>query len=235
MLPGRQSPHFSLSQASPSHDRLVGSWNPGHAGGLARRLRYLLSPFLPVGGDAMSGAKRPFQGFIGIDVSKEKFDVCGIRKDGTTYFQLSATMDRHGFEKLKGHLSSASVLIGMESTATYHVNLFSYLVSEGYAVVVLNPLLISNYVKMQLRKTKTDKIVWKPERVNEACAAVGVDKLTILDHPDRGPARPPEAGRVHPRDAAGPGSRARHRARRAVPRVPAARLTPRSLLNKAAI
>jgi len=45
----------------------------------------------------------------------------------------------------------------MESTATYHVNLFSYLVSEGYAVVFLNPLLISNYVKMQLRKTKTDK------------------------------------------------------------------------------
>ena len=71
-----------------------------------------------------------------------------------------ATMDRKGFEKLKDHLgviSASTVLIGMESTASYHVNLFSYLVSEGYNVLIINPLLISNYVKMQLRKTKTDK------------------------------------------------------------------------------
>jgi len=63
-------------------------------------------------------------------------------------------------KKLKGHLAAvsiSSVLIGMESTASYHVNLFSYLVSEGYKVLLINPLLISNYVKMQLRKTKTDK------------------------------------------------------------------------------
>jgi len=108
----------------------------------------------------MSGSRRPFQGFVGIDVSKDKFDACGIREDGAKLFQFSATMDRNGFENLKSHLSSVSmgsVLIGMESTASYHVNLFSYLVSEGYAAVVLNPLLISNYVKMQLRKTKTDK------------------------------------------------------------------------------
>jgi transposase len=108
----------------------------------------------------MSGLRVLFQGFVGIDVSKDKFDACGIREDGTKLFQFSAAMDRNGFEKLKMHLSSvpiASVLIGMESTASYHVNLFSYLASEGYAVVVINPLLISNYVKMQLRKTKTDK------------------------------------------------------------------------------
>lgn len=108
----------------------------------------------------MSGSRSPFQGFVGIDVSKDKFDACGIGEDGTKLFQFSAAMDRNGFEKLKSHLSfvpMGSVLIGMESTASYHVNLFSYLISEGYAAVVLNPLLISNYVKMQLRKTKTDK------------------------------------------------------------------------------
>ncbi len=108
----------------------------------------------------MSGLKGGFDSFIGIDVSKDKFDACGISGDEEKLFQLSATMDRKGFEKLKGHLadvSVSSVLIGMESTASYHVNLFSYLVSEGYNVIVINPLLISNYVKMQLRKTKTDK------------------------------------------------------------------------------
>jgi transposase len=113
-----------------------------------------------VGGDAVSGLKGSYDVFVGIDISKDKFDACGITGDETELFQFLATMDRKGFEKLKGHLASvsiSSVLIGMESTASYHVNLFSYLVSEGYRVLLINPLLISNYVKMQLRKTKTDK------------------------------------------------------------------------------
>lgn len=101
--------------------------------------------------------KGSFSGFVGIDISKDKFDACGITREETKLFQISATMDRKGFEKLKGHLAGTSVLIGMESTATYHVNIFSYLVSGGYNVVLINPLLVSNYVKMQLRKTKTDK------------------------------------------------------------------------------
>ena len=108
----------------------------------------------------MSGLKGSFDGFVGIDVSKDKFDACGITGGEVKLFQFSAAMDRKGFEKLKGHLAAASVssiLIGMESTASYHVNLFSYLVCEGYKVLLINPLLISNYVKMQLRKTKTDK------------------------------------------------------------------------------
>jgi len=108
----------------------------------------------------MSGLKGRFDVFIGIDISKDKFDTFGITNDEVKLFQFSATMDRQGFEKLKGHLAAASVssvLIGMESTASYHVNLFSYLVSEGYHVILINPLLISNYVKIQLRKTKTDK------------------------------------------------------------------------------
>ena len=113
-----------------------------------------------MGGDAMSGLKGSFDGFVGIDVSKDKFDACGITGGEVKLFQFSAAMDRKGFEKLKGHLAAASIssiLIGMESTASYHVDLFSYLVCEGYKVLLINPLLISNYVKMQLRKTKTDK------------------------------------------------------------------------------
>jgi len=108
----------------------------------------------------MSGLKGNVNSYVGVDVSKDKFDACGITGEETKLFQFSTTMDRKGFEKLKGHLgtiSVSSVLIGMESTASYHVNLFSYLVSEGYRVILINPLLISNYVKMQLRKTKTDK------------------------------------------------------------------------------
>ena len=59
-----------------------------------------VSPLL-IGGDAMSGLKGRFDGFVGIDVSKDKFDACGITGDEAKLFQFSTTMDRKGFEKLK--------------------------------------------------------------------------------------------------------------------------------------
>lgn len=97
--------------------------------------------------------------FVGIDVSKEKFDACGIGEDGKKAFSLTSTMDRNGFEKLVLHLKGKNhaLLLGLESTACYHSALFSYLTAQGYRVVIINPLLISNFVKLQLRKTKTDK------------------------------------------------------------------------------
>ena len=103
-----------------------------------------------------------FGWFLGIDVSKETFDACCITRQGEKLFNLSASMDRKGFEELIKQLSTLStpkesVLVGMESTACYHINLYSFLVSLGYTVMVINPLLISNFVKLQLRKTKTDK------------------------------------------------------------------------------
>ena len=106
--------------------------------------------------------RQRFRWFLGIDVSKETFDACCLPNQGERLFNLSASMDRKGFGELVKQLSALSmtqesILVGMESTACYHINLYSFLVSLGYPVVVINPLLISNFVKLQLRKTKTDK------------------------------------------------------------------------------
>ena len=103
-----------------------------------------------------------FSSFLGIDISKDKFDAYCIDVNGEKHFYLSCPMDRKGFEKLVSHLKALPILqenllIGMESTACYHMNLFSFLLAGGYTAVIINPLLISNFVKMQLRKTKTDK------------------------------------------------------------------------------
>lgn len=100
--------------------------------------------------------------FVGIDVSKEKFDVCCIDSNGKKQFQLSASMNEFGFNELNKNLSSisgskSSILIAMESTACYHINLYSFLTNMDYNVIIVNPLLVSNFVKLQLRKTKTDK------------------------------------------------------------------------------
>ena len=97
--------------------------------------------------------------FVGVDVSKEKFDACCIGEHGEKVFSLMCSMDRGGFEKLILKLpeDKASFLLGMESTASYHIALFSYLTAQGYRVVIINPLLIANFAKRSLRKTKTDK------------------------------------------------------------------------------
>ncbi len=98
--------------------------------------------------------------YVGIDVPKEKCDACGIGDEGKKVFSLSFPMNREGFDKLVTRLaavSTASLLLGMESTASYHIALFSYLTAKGYRVAIINPLLIANFAKLSLRKTKTDK------------------------------------------------------------------------------
>jgi transposase len=97
--------------------------------------------------------------FVGIDVSKEKFDACCIGEQGEKIFSLTCSMDRGGFEKFIVQLpeDKTSFLLGMESTASYHITLFSYLTAQGYRVFIINPLLINNFAKRSLRKTKTDR------------------------------------------------------------------------------
>ncbi len=97
---------------------------------------------------------------VGIDVSKEKFDACGIEEEGgEKVFSVSCPMDRSGFDRfiLQLPADKTTFVIGMESTACYHMPLFSYLTAQDYPVVIINPLLIKNFAKRSLRKTKTDK------------------------------------------------------------------------------
>lgn len=100
--------------------------------------------------------------YVGIDVSKEQSTAQGINEGSKKRFYLEFSMDSHGFSELIKAIKSESkdvmnVTVAMESTASYHLNLFSFLTSKGIKVFVINPLLISNFVKLSLRKTKTDK------------------------------------------------------------------------------
>lgn len=99
---------------------------------------------------------------VGIDISKDKFDVCCLTKDSRELFRVSEPMDINGFDRLAHTIMShiadpASVVIGMESTGCYHLNLFSYLTHRNYLTLIINPLLVKNFMKVDLRKTKTDR------------------------------------------------------------------------------
>jgi len=100
--------------------------------------------------------------FVGIDVAKDSSNGHGLNAEGASLFVESFPMNGEGFSKLLDHIKGTSedlseVLVAMESTACYHINLFSFLTAHGIDAVVINPLLISNFARLSLRKTKTDK------------------------------------------------------------------------------
>jgi len=100
--------------------------------------------------------------FIGVDISKDSFSAAGLDDEGKECFSGLYSMDSEGFGKFLEIVNTRcpdrqKVLVAMESTGCYHINLFSFLTSQGILAVVLNPLLIANFAKRSLRKTKTDK------------------------------------------------------------------------------
>jgi transposase len=100
--------------------------------------------------------------FVGVDVSKDSFSVAGLNDKAKLLFSLSPLMNAQGFSELLTVLRShqkdlSSVIVALESTGPYHLNLFSFLVSQGITTIVVNPLIIANFAKLSLRKTKTDK------------------------------------------------------------------------------
>lgn len=100
--------------------------------------------------------------YVGIDISKERSSAHGIDEEGRDRFQLSFEMNSTGFAELlkatdEHGTGREDVAAAMESTACYHINLYSFLGAKGIETVVVNPLLISNFAKLSLRKTKTDK------------------------------------------------------------------------------
>jgi transposase len=99
---------------------------------------------------------------VGVDISKDSFSASGLDETGERCFSDEYPMDIDGFTKLLKTLTEhepdlSAIVVGMESTGCYHINLFSFLTSHGIHTVVINPLLISNFAKLALRKTKTDK------------------------------------------------------------------------------
>jgi transposase len=100
--------------------------------------------------------------YVGIDISKDRSSAKGIDEHGRSCFEISFDMEGAGFAELLKAIEDNSdgykdVVAGMESTACYHINLYSFLSAKGIEAVVINPLLIANFAKLSLRKTKTDR------------------------------------------------------------------------------
>ncbi len=88
---------------------------------------------------------------VGADVSKESFSVAGFDSKGKQCFSDVFPMDLDGFTKfLKTMMAcqpdKSAIVVGMESTGCYHINLFSYLTSQGIRAVIIIDFRISNAI-----------------------------------------------------------------------------------------
>lgn len=122
-----------------------------------------------------------FSFFLGVDVSKNSFDACLINENEEVILNAKFNMDTDGFNEFLDRLADFNrdkILVVLESTSIYHINLFFHLKDEGFAAAVVNPLLINNFIKsVSLRKSKTDKI----DAFKIACFTLHNQKKIDLD------------------------------------------------------
>ncbi len=100
--------------------------------------------------------------FVGIDVSKDSFSVAGLNEKAKLVLSAVPEMNDRGFTQFFKDIMShskdlSSVIVALESTGPYHINLYSFLVAKGITTIIINPLIIANFARLSLRKTKTDK------------------------------------------------------------------------------
>jgi len=101
---------------------------------------------------------------VGIDIGKRKHAATALSPQGEVIARLASFSNtRQGVDQLEKDVlrkagGPSKVLVGMESTGHYWMCLYHELTRRGYTCIVLNPLQTNARSKINIRKTRTDKI-----------------------------------------------------------------------------
>lgn len=101
--------------------------------------------------------------YVGIDVAKYKHTCCAISENGEVLREsFDFGNDREGFGLLIKTMASLGgpddVAVAMESTGHYHLLLWRFLASKGYAAEVKNPKVIARFkAATEISGAKTDR------------------------------------------------------------------------------
>ena len=102
---------------------------------------------------------------VGIDVAKDKHDCFILSSEGVVLADVFTIPNNlEGFNTLLDKLRACStpqdsIKVGLEATGHYSYNILGFLLDNGLATYVLNPLRTNLYRKsLSLRKTKTDRV-----------------------------------------------------------------------------
>ena len=98
--------------------------------------------------------------FVGIDIASETHVVAAVSEDQSVLLKpMPFKEDAAGYELLWAKLGSPKdTLVTMEATGHYWKNLFSALVTRGFAVALINPVRSHRFAQEDLARTKTDSI-----------------------------------------------------------------------------
>jgi len=89
--------------------------------------------------------------FVGVDISKDKFDVWDSDAGHRSF-----SNDSKGFRQFARQLPSNGFCV-MEATGSYYQQLAMYLYEHGVELAVVNPVTIKRFIQMKLEQNKTDK------------------------------------------------------------------------------
>ena len=98
---------------------------------------------------------------VGIDVSKEKSTVCILKPYGEIVaqpYEVRHTDQELGELATMLHRLNDEVKVVMEATGIYYLPVVTYLQEHHLFVSVINPYLMRQYRRQNLRKGKTDKL-----------------------------------------------------------------------------
>jgi len=101
---------------------------------------------------------------IGIDVAKHTHKCVCLDNEGEKLGKtLSFSNTTEGYQQLLSYFSSLDITpenskIGLEATGNHWENLYTYLESHGFKVIVLNPYQTNKYRQALMKKAKTDDI-----------------------------------------------------------------------------
>ncbi len=93
--------------------------------------------------------------FVGIDISKDSFDVCVLTQEALIE-EGHFTNDVEGWQKFAGSLYDQDICI-IEATGSYHVGLALFLSEREKCVSVVNPLSVKYFSRLSLKRAKTDR------------------------------------------------------------------------------
>jgi len=96
--------------------------------------------------------------FVGIDMAKNDFYACLSDMIEPRKFNNDTKGIKSFFNHLKRHnFQKENTLLGVESTASYHLNLCIESTESNYGIKVINPLIVKKQNQTNLRRVKNDK------------------------------------------------------------------------------
>ena len=97
--------------------------------------------------------------FVGIDLSKDFFEICLLHREGKVMKTFEISSDLKGFQELVNSLpQGSSPVFGMEDSGPFGGNLKSYLRNLNYQVISTNPFYVSRLREAFSKSAKTDRI-----------------------------------------------------------------------------